>query len=172
MTPYSNYSLNAYYSTMAYHPYLYNQSLYNAYLTNAYLARASLTTPTVFASRNAVNSVTSYVPGTFIPSAWAYSPLTGAVQIPGHFTPGTIVRQPVNSGQFLRLPGGQYYNPWTNSSYSAISNTFNVNGTPYVANPWSGTYTNPLLLSQYNPTTGSVSQAAYNPLSFWFGVTR
>ncbi|OWK45208.1 hypothetical protein FRUB_01539 [Fimbriiglobus ruber] len=126
--------------------------------------------PTLLATNNVLNTTTAIVPGRFIPSTWAYSPFVGPVIIPGHFTPATVVRQPVNSGQFLRLPGGQYYNPWTGSSYSAVTNTFNVNGTPYVANPWSGTYTNPWLGSRYNPTTGAVSQAVFNPLGLGLGL--
>src|SRR6266511_1911188 len=55
----------------------------------------------------------AYVPPTYTPPAWGYSPWGGPVVLPGTYTPPRVVSSV--PGAYYNVPGLGAYNPWTGS---------------------------------------------------------
>jgi hypothetical protein len=123
-----------------------------------------ITNPTVLRSITPVQ--TAFVPGTITPPTWGYSPWAGPVVQPGFYTPPTIVQN--SPGRFVRLPDGKVWNPTTGTFYSPWFNTFTGASGTFHANPWTGTYTNPVTGGSYDPRTNMMVRP------FWPGtpITR
>ena len=100
----------------------------------------------------------AYVPPTYTPPAWGYSPWAGPVVYPGTYTPPRVVQSV--PGRYYNVPGLGQYNPTVGSIYSPYYDFFRTGDGVYSFNPWTGTYTNPVTGGSYDPWAGTVTTPA------------